>query len=139
MEIESTTFGTITMDGETYEHDVVVRLSGEVVKRKKNLSKKYYAPRISSQKTKRSLSSKKGASSSLLVRAKLAMCVYRRKPKPISRKRTARFCCSLPPRGDPCIQQVNGKEHWAFSRDLLKWTKAGRRLRESNAPLFSSL
>ena len=42
MEIENTAFGTITMDGETYEHDVVVRLSGEVVKRKKKLSKKYY-------------------------------------------------------------------------------------------------
>ena len=42
MEIESTTFGTITMDRKTYEHDVVVRLSGEVVKRKKKLSKKYY-------------------------------------------------------------------------------------------------
>ena len=42
MEIESTTFGTITMDGKTYDHDVVVRLSGEVVKRKKKLSKKYY-------------------------------------------------------------------------------------------------
>jgi hypothetical protein len=27
---------------ETYEHDVVIRLSGEVVKRKKKLSKKYY-------------------------------------------------------------------------------------------------
>ena len=42
MEIENTSFGTITMDGKTYEHDVVVRLSGEVVKRKKKLSKKYY-------------------------------------------------------------------------------------------------
>jgi hypothetical protein len=42
MEIESTTFGTITIDGKTYEHDVVVRLSGDVVKRKKKLSKKYY-------------------------------------------------------------------------------------------------
>ena len=42
MEIENTAFGTITMDGKTYEHDVVVRLSGEVVKRKKKLSKKYY-------------------------------------------------------------------------------------------------
>jgi hypothetical protein len=38
MEIENTEFGTITMDGKTYEHDVVVRLSGEVVKRKKKLS-----------------------------------------------------------------------------------------------------
>ena len=42
MEIESTAFGTITMDGKAYEHDVVVRLSGEIVKRKKKLSKKYY-------------------------------------------------------------------------------------------------
>ena len=38
MEIENTSFGTITMDGKTYEHDVVVRLSGEVLKRKKKLS-----------------------------------------------------------------------------------------------------
>ena len=42
MEIEGTTFGTITIDGKTYEHDVIIRLSGEVVKRKKKLSKKYY-------------------------------------------------------------------------------------------------
>ena len=42
MEIERTTFGTITIDGKTYEHDVIVRLSGEVEKRKKKLSKKYY-------------------------------------------------------------------------------------------------
>ena len=42
MKIESTTFGTITIDGRTYEHDVVVRLSSEIVKRKKKLSKKLY-------------------------------------------------------------------------------------------------
>jgi hypothetical protein len=42
MEIEGTTFGSITVDGKTYEHDVIIRLSGEVVKRKKKLSKKYY-------------------------------------------------------------------------------------------------
>jgi hypothetical protein len=42
MNIDNTTFGTITNDGKTYEHDVVVRLSGEVVKRKKKLSKKLY-------------------------------------------------------------------------------------------------
>ncbi len=42
MRIESTTFGAITIDGKTYEHDVVIRLSGEVVKRKKKLSKKLY-------------------------------------------------------------------------------------------------
>jgi hypothetical protein len=40
MEIERTTFGTITIDGTTY--DVIIRLSGEVARRKKKLSKKYY-------------------------------------------------------------------------------------------------
>ncbi len=42
MKIENTTFGTITIEGKTCEHDVLIRLSGEVVKRKKKLSKKYY-------------------------------------------------------------------------------------------------
>ena len=39
MKIDSTIFGAITIDGRTYEHDVVIRLSGDVVKRKKKLSK----------------------------------------------------------------------------------------------------
>jgi hypothetical protein len=42
MKIASTTFGAIRIDGTTYQHDVVVRLSGEVVKRKKKLSNKLY-------------------------------------------------------------------------------------------------
>lgn len=42
MKIEGTTFGEITIDGKTYDHDVVVRLSGEVIKRKKKLSKRLY-------------------------------------------------------------------------------------------------
>src|ERR1700730_4252957 len=42
MEIGGTTFGSITINGKSYEHDVIIRLSGEVVKRKKKLSKKYY-------------------------------------------------------------------------------------------------
>ena len=42
MNIDGTVFGAITIDGKTYEHDVVVRLSGEVVKRKKKLSKRLY-------------------------------------------------------------------------------------------------
>lgn len=42
MKIDSTNFGSITIDGKTYEYDVIIRLSGEIVKRKKKLSKKYY-------------------------------------------------------------------------------------------------
>ena len=42
MAIEDTRFGSITIDGKTYECDVIVRLSGKVEKRKKKLSKEQY-------------------------------------------------------------------------------------------------
>ena len=40
MKIDNTAFGSITIGGETYSHDVIIRLSGKVEKRKKNLSSK---------------------------------------------------------------------------------------------------
>jgi hypothetical protein len=42
MKIDGTAFGSITIAGKTYDHDVVIRLSQEVVKRKKKLSKRMY-------------------------------------------------------------------------------------------------
>ena len=40
--IDGSEFGSITIDGERIEHDVLIRLSGEVAKRKKKLSKAVY-------------------------------------------------------------------------------------------------
>ena len=40
--IESTSFGSITIEGEKYKHDVIIRVDGRVEKRKKKLSKKVY-------------------------------------------------------------------------------------------------
>jgi hypothetical protein len=40
--IDRTAFGSITIDGKTIEHDVVIRLSGQIEKRKKKLSKAVY-------------------------------------------------------------------------------------------------
>ena len=40
--IDRTTFGSITVAGEVFEHDVIIRLNGEVKKRKKRLSKAIY-------------------------------------------------------------------------------------------------
>lgn len=37
--IDTTKLGSITIDGEKYPHDVVIRLDGKVKKRKKKLSK----------------------------------------------------------------------------------------------------
>ncbi len=40
--IDQTTFGSITIEGTVFEHDVLIRLSGQVKKRKKKLSKAIY-------------------------------------------------------------------------------------------------
>ena len=40
--IESTQFGSITIEDELFEHDVIIRLDGKVKKRKKKLSKAIY-------------------------------------------------------------------------------------------------
>ena len=40
--IDGTKFGEITIAGRSYDYDVVIRLGGEVVKRKKKLSKRVY-------------------------------------------------------------------------------------------------
>jgi hypothetical protein len=40
--IDRTDFGSITIDGEVLEYDVVIRLNGNVKKRKKKLSKAVY-------------------------------------------------------------------------------------------------
>ena len=42
MEISEAGFGLIIIGGNSYRDDVVVRLSGQVEKRRKELSKKYY-------------------------------------------------------------------------------------------------
>lgn len=40
MKIDFTEFGSITVNSALYTHDILIQLSGEVVKRKKRLSKK---------------------------------------------------------------------------------------------------
>ena len=40
--IDGSEFGFITIDGDRIEHDILIRLSGEVTKRKKKLSKAVY-------------------------------------------------------------------------------------------------
>ena len=40
--IDRTEFGSVTIDGEVFAHDVIIRLGGRVEKRKKKLSKAVY-------------------------------------------------------------------------------------------------
>lgn len=41
-QIESTAFGSITIEGHTFDYDVIIKLNGKVKKRKKKLSKAIY-------------------------------------------------------------------------------------------------
>ena len=41
--IDQTQFGSVTIDGAVFTHDVIIRLDGQVEKRKKQLSKAVYA------------------------------------------------------------------------------------------------
>ena len=40
--IDETKFGSITIEGQTFEYDVIIRLNGKTKKRKKKLSKAVY-------------------------------------------------------------------------------------------------
>ena len=40
--IDQTAFGSITIEGQRFEHDVLIRLGGQIKKRKKKLSKAVY-------------------------------------------------------------------------------------------------
>ena len=42
MRVKSTEFGSITIDDETYHHDILIRLSRKIEKRKKKLSKRKF-------------------------------------------------------------------------------------------------
>ena len=92
MKIDGTTFGTITIDGKTYDHDVVIRLSGEIVKRKKKLSKRLYGTSHVLSKDEAKFLLEKGSRRSSSAPARWAMCISRRRQQPISKSMAARSC-----------------------------------------------
>jgi hypothetical protein len=51
---EATSFGSITINGQRFDHDVLIRLDGTIQKRKKKLSKKFYGTshKISAEEAK---------------------------------------------------------------------------------------
>ena len=102
MKIEDTKFGNITIDGKTYEHDVVIRLSGDVVKRKKKLSKKYYGTSHMLSKDEAKFVFEKGCEQLIVGSGQMGNVHLSAEAEPISRKRAARSCCSRPPKRSMC-------------------------------------
>jgi hypothetical protein len=110
MEIENTAFGTITMDGKTYEHDVVVRLSGEVVKRKKKLSKKYYGTSHILSKDEAKFVFEKGCEQLIVGSGQMGNVRLSPEAESYFAKKNCKVLLQSTPRGDPCVQQINGTE-----------------------------
>ena len=54
--IDSTNFGSITVDGETFDYDILIRLNGQVEKERKLCQRKCMEPPIKSRLRKQSTS-----------------------------------------------------------------------------------
>ena len=102
MDIEGTTFGTITIDGKTYEHDVIIRLSGEVVKRKKKLSKKYYGTSHVLSKDEAKFVFENGCEQLILGSGQMGNVHLSPEAEAYFAKKAARYYCSPPPRRSVC-------------------------------------
>ena len=126
MEIEGTTFGTITIDGKTYEHDVIIRLSGEVVKRKKKLSKKYYGTSHVLSKDEAKFVFERGCEQLILGSGQIGNVHLSPEAEAYFAKKGCKVLLQPTPEAIQCVQQVARKEDRAFSRDLLKRTGARR-------------
>ena len=124
MEIENTAFGTITMDGKTYEHDVVVRLSGEVVKRNKKLSKKYYGTSHILSKDEAKFVFEKGCEQLIVGSGQIGNVRLSPEAEAYFAKKNCKVLLKPTPEAIHVFNRSNGTEDWAFSRDLLKWTGA---------------
>ena len=104
MEIDRTTFGTITIDGKTYEHDVIIRLSGEVVKRRKKLSKKYYGTSHVLSKDEAKFVFENGCEQLILGSGQLGNVHLSPEAEAYFVKKGLQSAVAADPRGDPYVQ-----------------------------------
>jgi len=124
MEIERTTFGTITIDGKTYEHDVIIRLSGEVAKRKKKLSKKYYGTSHVLSKDEAKFVFENGCEQLILGSGQMGNVHLSPEAEAYFAKKWLHGPVAADPQGNSYVQQLACEEDRPFSRYLLN--RAGR-------------
>jgi hypothetical protein len=82
---------TITIDGKTYEYDALIRLSAEVVKRKKKLSKKYYGTSDVLSKGEAESVFERGCNQLIVGSGQWAISACRCKQKRVSKRETAMY------------------------------------------------
>ena len=121
MEIENTTFGTITIDGKTYEHDVVIRLSGDVVKRKKKLSKKYYGTSHMLSKDEAKFVFEKGCEQLIVGSGQIGNVRLSPEAESYFARKDCKVLLQRTPEAIQVFNRSRAKKDRSFSRNLLKW------------------
>ena len=115
MEIEGTKFGSITIDRKTYEHDVVIRMSGEVIKRKKKLSKKYYGTSHVLSKDEAKFVFEKGCEQFIIGSGQIGNVHLSPEAEGYFAKKAARSYCSLLPRQSACSTNLRQRRLGFFT------------------------
>jgi len=134
MEIENTTFGSITIDGKTYEHDVLIRLSGEVVKRKKKLSKKYYGTSQVLSKEEAKFVFERGCDELIVGSGQMGNVRLSPEAEAYFKKKDCKVLLQPTPDAIQVFNESHAKKIRAFPRDLLKQSSTSPRLRDRVGP-----
>src|SRR3979409_939432 len=124
MEIERTTFGTITIDGKIYENAVIIRLSGEVARRKKKLSKKYYGTSHVLSKEEAKFVFENGCQQLILGSGQMGNVHLSPEAEAYFVKTVRHRLVPADPQGESYVQQLACEEDRPFSRYMLN--RAGR-------------
>ena len=96
--IDRTQFGSVTIEGAVFTHDVIIRLGGEVEKRKKKLSKAVYGTSHTISLAEGKHVYQKGRRGSSSVPGSTARWCCRRRRPPSSSATGARLSCCRHPR-----------------------------------------
>jgi hypothetical protein len=96
--IDRSQFGSVTIDGNVFEHDVLIRLGGRVEKRKKKLSKAVYGTSHTISLAEARHVHQKGVVRLLIGRGSPAGSGCRRRRLPTSSAKVAGWSCCRHPR-----------------------------------------
>jgi len=116
--IDGTEFGSITIDGSDIEHDVLIRLSGEVKKRKKKLSKAVFGTSHTISLEEAEYIFEKGAERLIIGSGQNGMVTLSKEASEYFKKEGVRRSLTHPGSHSP-VEQGERLNHRAFPCHLL--------------------
>ena len=114
MRMDRTAFGEITIDGKVYQHDVIIRLSGEIVKRKKKLSKQQYGTSHVVSKDEAKFVFEKGCRQLILGSGQYDNMRLSREAEAYFAKKNCQVVIQPTPRAIRAFNQAHGKKIGLF-------------------------